>query len=140
MFKRIMDEKPEVMKKIFPVWGDITSENLGLNDEQLKKVIESSQIVFHLAASLKLEATLKPNVLSNLTATKYAVDTAKQMKNLLQFVHLSTAFCCEDQEILNEKVYDFHHKPEELIKCAEWMSEKAMALIQKEILGSQPNT
>jgi fatty acyl-CoA reductase len=135
-----MDEKPEVMKKIHPVWGDVTSKNLGLNDEQLRKVVASSQIVFHLAASLKLEATLKPNILSNLTATKYALETARQMKNLEQFVHLSTAFCCEDQEILHEKVYDFRHKPEELIKCAEWMSEKAMASMQKEILGSQPNT
>lgn len=140
MFKRIMDEKPEMMKKIYPVWGDITSTNLGLSDEQLRKVLESSQIVFHLAASLKLEASLKPNILSNLTATKHALDTAKQMKNLVQFVHLSTAFCCEDQETLQEQVYDFRHKPEDLIKCAEWMSEKAMAAMQREILGSQPNT
>jgi alcohol-forming fatty acyl-CoA reductase len=140
MFKRIMDEKPEVMKKIYPVWGEITSKNLGLNDEQLKKVFENSEIVFHLAASLKLEASLKPNILANLTATKHVLDAAKQMMNLLQFVHLSTAFCCEDQEILQEKVYDFRHKPEDLIKCAEWMSEKAMAAMQKDILGSQPNT
>lgn len=140
MFKRVMDEKPEMMKKIYPVWGDIISKNLGLNDEQLIKVLGCSQIVFHFAASLKLEATLKPNILSNLTATKHVLDAAKQMVNLLQFVHLSTAFCCEDQEVLQEKVYDFRHKPEDLIRCAEWMSEKAMADMQKDILGSQPNT
>lgn len=139
-FSRIMKEKPEVMKKIFPVWGDISALNLGLSDEHLAKVVESSQIVFHMAASLKLEATLKPNVLTNLSATKHVLDVAKQMKSLMQFVHLSTAFCCEDQEVLNEKIYDFHHKPEDLIKCAEWMSEEAMAAMQKETLGSQPNT
>jgi alcohol-forming fatty acyl-CoA reductase len=140
MFKRIMDEKPEMMNKIYPVWGDTTLKNFGLSDEHLKKVLDCSQIVFHLAASLKLEATLKPNVLSNLTATKNILDIAMQMKNLLQFVHLSTAFCCEDQKVLEEKVYDFPHRPEDLIRCAEWMSEKAMTSMQKDILGTQPNT
>lgn len=139
-FSRIMKEKPEVMKKIVPVFGDISLPNLGLNDEHFKRVIKNSEIVFHMAASLKLEATLKPNVLTNLTATKHVLDLAKEMKNLIQFVHLSTAFCCEDQEILYEKVYDFPHRPEDLIRCAEWMSEESMAAMQKTVLGSQPNT
>jgi alcohol-forming fatty acyl-CoA reductase len=140
LFERIMKEKPQVMNKITPVWGDISSANLGLNEEHLNKVLSCSQIVFHMAASLKLEATLKPNILANLTATKNVLDLAKQMKNLIQFVHTSTAFCYEDQEVLLEKVYDFPHRPEDLMKCAEWMTESAMSAMQKEILGSQPNT
>lgn len=139
-FGRIMNEKPEVMKKITPVFGDISLPKLGLNSEHLKKVILTSELVFHMAASLKLEATLKPNVLTNLTATKNVIELAKDMKNLVQFVHLSTAFCCEDETVLYEKVYDFHHRPEDLIKCAEWMTEEAMASMQKTVLGSQPNT
>lgn len=139
-FGRIMKEKPEMMKKISPVFGDVCAVNLGLNDEQLKKVVSSAEIMLHMAASLKLEATLKPNILTNLTATKNALDLAMQMKKLVQFVHLSTAFCCEDQDVLQEKVYEFHHKPADLIKCAEWMSEEAMMAMQKEILGTQPNT
>lgn len=140
VFSRVMNEKPEMMKKIAPVWGDICAVNLGLSEEHLQKVTRSSEIVFHMAASLKLEATLKPNVLTNLTATKYVLDVAKQMKHLVQFVHLSTAFCCEDQDVLFEKTYDFPHRPEDLIRCAEWMSETAMAAMQKDVLGSQPNT
>jgi len=139
-FGRIMKEKPEVMKKIFPVFGDISLPNLGLTPEHHKRVTDSSQLVFHMAASLKLEWTLKPNVLANLTATKNVIELAKQMKNLLQVVHLSTAFCCEDQTVLYEKVYDFHHRPDDLIKCAEWMTEDAMAAMQKSVLGTQPNT
>lgn len=139
-FSRIMNEKPEVMKKIYPVFGDITLSNLGLSKEHYKRVVDNSSVVFHMAASLKLEATLKPNILANLTATKNVIELARSMKNLVQFVHLSTAFCCEDQEVLYEKVYDFHHRPEDLMKCAEWMTEEAMAAMQKNILGTQPNT
>lgn len=135
-----MDEKPEVMRKIFPVWGDSTQPNLGLNSEHLLYVIENTQIVFHLAASLKLEAPLRPNVLMNLTATKYVLDLAKQMGKLIQMVHTSTAFCNVERELLEEKVYDFEHKPLELIRCAEWMTDEAMAIAQKELLGVHQNT
>lgn len=140
MFKRILDEKPEVMKKIYPVWGEITSYNLGLSEAHFSYVKKNSQIVFHFAASLKLEATLRHNVLINLTGTKNVINLAKQMKNLVQMIHLSTAFCCEDIEVLHEKVYDHPHSPLDLIRCAEWMSDSAMALMQKDVLGSQPNT
>lgn len=135
-----MEEKPEVMKKIVPVWGEITEQDLGLNDEHLNHVVKNTQIVFHFAASLKLEATLKQNVLINLVGTKHVLKMANQMKNLVQMVHLSTAFCCEDIEVLEERVYDHPHNPYDLIRCAEWMTEDAMAAMQPEILGSQPNT
>lgn len=140
MFKRIMDEKPEVMKKLYPVWGEITLPNFGLNDEHLKRVTENTHVMFHLAASLKLEATLKPNILMNLTGTKYVLELAKQMKNLIQMIHTSTAFCNVEHAIMEEKVYDAQHQPEDLIRCAEWMSEESMAVAQKEILGIHPNT
>lgn len=140
MFKRIMDEKPEVMKKIYPVWGEITQVNLSLSEEHLKYVTEKSQIVFHFAASLKLEASLRHNVLMNLTGTQNVLKLAKEMKNLAQIVHLSTAFCCEDVAVLHEKVYDHPHDPMDLMRCAEWMNDNAMAAMQAEVLGTQPNT
>lgn len=140
MFKRIMDEKPEMMKKIYPVWGEITSENFGLSAEHFHRVVETTEIMFHLAASLKLEATLKPNIQMNLTGTKCVLDVAKQMKQLIQMVHTSTAFCNVEHSIMEEKVYDCPHKPEDLIRCAEWMTEESLAVAQKDILGVHPNT
>ena len=140
MFERIMSQKPEVMDKIFPVYGEISKVNFDLSPEHLKKVVESTEIVFHLAASLKLEAPLKPNVLMNLVGTKNALELAKQMKNLIQMVHLSTAFCNIEPEVVYEKVYDFPHDPEDLIRMAEWMDEKAMNAMQKELLGQHSNT
>lgn len=90
MFKRINEEKPGVLEKIVPIFGDLTSFNFGLSDKQLAKVIEESEIVFHMAASLKLEATLKPNIEMNLLGTKHAIDICKKMPKLLLLVHLST--------------------------------------------------
>lgn len=140
MFKRIKTEKPEVLQKIFPVYGEIVEPNLGLIDEHLRYVIANTNIVFHLAASLKLESTLKPNILINLTGTKNVVDVAKQMKNLVMLVHTSTAFCNIEHETVEEKVYDYPHRPLDIIRAAEWMHEDSMAKIQKDMLGVHPNT
>lgn len=141
MFKRINEEKPEVLKKIVPVYGDITLPNLGLNDEQLAKVVKESELVFHMAASLKLEQTLKFNVDMNLVGTKHAIDVCKMMPNLIIMIHLSTAFCTSDETgVLYERVYDWAHDPKELLRLNEWMDEKTMELISPSLLGPHPNT
>lgn len=135
-----MDEKPEVMNKIYPVFGEVTKHDFVMNSEHLKRVVETTQIMFHMAASLKMEAPLKPNVLINLTGTKHALALAKKMTNLIQMVHLSTAFCNVEPETVLEKIYEFHHDPDDLIRMADWMSESSMTAVQKELLGPHPNT
>lgn len=120
--------------------GDITSEYLGLSEENLKHVVENTNIVFHMAATLKLEGNMTDAVNMNLAGTRRAMDVARKMKNLEAFVHLSTAFCNCDQEVMYEKVYDFPHKPEDLMRMAEWMDVKALDAATPSLLMFQPNT
>lgn len=135
-----MAEKPEVMKKIVPVFGDITKPDFDLSAAHLKRVTETTQLVFHLASSLNLEATLKPNVQTNLIGTKNTLNLAKQMTKLIQMVHLSSAFCNVEKNVVDEKVYDLSYHPEDLIRMSETMGAEAMATAQKEILGVHPST
>ena len=140
MFERIMTEKPDVMNKIIPVYGELTKPNFDLSPENLKKVVENTEIMFHLAASINMALPLKPNVMMNLVGTKTALKLAKQMKNLIQMVHTSTAFCNVEPEVVYEKVYDFPCDPEDLIRMAETMDEKTMSAMEKDLLGPHPCT
>lgn len=141
MFQRINTEKPEVLQKIVPVFGDITETDCGLNVEHLKRVLDETELVFHMAASLKLEATLKPNIQMNVVGTKHVIEMCKRMKNLLLLTHLSTAFCTSDEQgILYERVYDWKDDPFEVMRSAEWMDEKTMEALQSKILHPHPNT
>lgn len=76
----------------------------------------------------------------NTTGTKRVLDVCREMKNLEAFLHLSTAFCYCDQEVLLEKVYDCPHEPEDLIRCAEWMDAKTLDKITPNLLNPHPNT
>lgn len=139
MFERILTQKPSVMTKISPVYGDITQVNLGLSKDHLQKVL-TANLVFHIAASLKFEFPLKANVILNIVGTKNVIEIAKLMPDLKLLIHFSTGFCCPDQEILEEKFVEWPDEPMDLIRCSEWMSEKAMEHLKKYVLKDHPNT
>ncbi|XP_059620438.1 putative fatty acyl-CoA reductase CG5065 [Phlebotomus argentipes] len=140
MFQRIREEKPEVLKKLVPVQGDVTFDGLGLSGDTLERVVKNTSIVFHMAATLRLEAKLKDAIDMNTTGTKRVLDLCRKMSNLRVIVHLSTAFCYCDKEVLHEKVYECPHNPHDLMRCAEWMDEKMMDNITPNLITPHPNT
>ncbi|KQS63159.1 putative fatty acyl-CoA reductase CG5065 isoform X2 [Drosophila erecta] len=140
IFQRIKDERPEMLKKVTIYQGDVTFDQLGLSGESLKHVTENTNIVFHMAATLKLEGNLRDAIDMNLLGTRRALNVAKDMKQLEAFIHLSTAFCNCDQEVMYEKVYEFPHKPEDLMRLAEWMDVKTLDAITPDLLKPHPNT
>ncbi|XP_011635035.1 putative fatty acyl-CoA reductase CG5065 isoform X2 [Pogonomyrmex barbatus] len=140
LFQRIRNEKPQLFKKVIPLNGDILSPNLGLFDEQCELLANEVNIVFHSAATLRLEAKLKDAVDMNLTGTKRILDLAKQMKYLKAFVHISTAFCHVDQEELGERTYDSPNDPQDIMRLVQWLDEDAIDLISPKLLHPHPNT
>ncbi|XP_051155914.1 putative fatty acyl-CoA reductase CG5065 isoform X2 [Leptopilina boulardi] len=140
MFNRIRKQKPNVIKNVIPLQGDVTQENLGLNDDQLAIIQEEVQIIFHFAATLRLEAKLKDSIEMNTVGTKRILKLSKGIKNLVAFVHLSTAFCHVDQEELGERVYDSPDDPQDVMRLIQWLDESAIDLITPKLLEPHPNT
>ncbi|PBC32341.1 Putative fatty acyl-CoA reductase [Apis cerana cerana] len=140
MFQRIRKQKPQMMKKVVTLNGDVSVENLGLSKEQSEILMNEIDIVFHFAATLKLEAKLKDAIEMNTIGTKRILELAKKMKKLKTFVHLSTAFCYADKEELDEKVYDPSTDPHDVMKMVEWLDESAIDLITPKLLNLHPNT
>ncbi|XP_076303169.1 putative fatty acyl-CoA reductase CG5065 isoform X2 [Lasioglossum baleicum] len=140
MFERIRKQKSQVMKKVVPLVGDVSLDQLGLTDAQLGMLAEETDIVFHCAATLRLEAKLKDAIEMNTIGTKRVLDIAKKMKRLKSFVHLSTTFCHPDQEELGERVYDAPDDPHKVMELIQWMDESAINLITPTLLDRHPNT
>jgi len=69
MFQRIQNGKPELFKKIIPLQGDLSIENLGLSEEDHQLLINEVNFVYHFAATLRLEAKLKDAVEMNLVSS-----------------------------------------------------------------------
>ncbi|KAI4500925.1 hypothetical protein M0802_004136 [Mischocyttarus mexicanus] len=140
LFERIRKEKPEVLKKLVPIIGDVSLNNLGISDEQREWLINETHVVFHAAAAVKLDATLKLAVEFNLIGTKRMLDLSRNMKKLEVFVYLSTAFCHVDQVELGERVYDSPNDSQDLIRLVEWLDEEIIDNITPKLISPHPNT
>jgi len=71
--------------KVCVVNGDVTSEKLGLCIEDHKLVTAEVNLVFHAAARVFFNASLKSAVTSNLIGTKHILDFCHQIKHLEVF-------------------------------------------------------
>ncbi|XP_068629369.1 putative fatty acyl-CoA reductase CG5065 isoform X2 [Battus philenor] len=140
LFSRIREEKPHVMKKLIPVTGDITYDNLGIDPGLLEQIYNEVSVVFHFAASLRLEAPLKEGLEMNTKGTIRVLDVAKKIKNLVSFVHLSTAFCYPDYKRMAEKVHDPPANPHEVLRAASWLTDEQVNLLTPSILQKHANS
>ncbi|CAG5007022.1 unnamed protein product [Parnassius apollo] len=140
LFDRIKNECPNVLKKLKPLQGDVLLENFGLVDSEIERLSKEISVVFHFAATLKLEAPLKDNVNMNTCGTLRTINVARRLKNLLAIVHLSTAFCYPDYEVLEEKMHAPPVKAEDVMRLIEWMDDKQLSVVTPTLFGAQPNS
>ncbi|XP_078052126.1 putative fatty acyl-CoA reductase CG5065 isoform X2 [Augochlora pura] len=140
MFERIRNQKPQTMKKVVALSGDVSLDHLGLTEAQLEMLMDEIDVVFHCAATLRLEAKLTDAIEMNTIGTRRVLDLAKKMKRLKSFVHLSTAFCHPDMDELGERVYDAPDDPNKVMDLVQWMDETSINLITPRLLDKHPNT
>uniref|UniRef100_T1IGL0 Fatty acyl-CoA reductase n=1 Tax=Rhodnius prolixus TaxID=13249 RepID=T1IGL0_RHOPR len=90
LFAPLLKQNPKALQKLIAIEGDITEEDLGLKPEVKQKLQQNVNIIFHVAASLKLEAGLKEAVDFNLKGTKRMLELALGIKNLEGVQHKTT--------------------------------------------------
>lgn len=82
VFDRIRSKNPELLNKIVALEGDITKENLGLSDGDLERFYESVNVIFHSAASIRMDEPLKIAIENNTVPVKRLLTMAKKIRNL----------------------------------------------------------
>ncbi|KAG8272118.1 hypothetical protein J6590_049160, partial [Homalodisca vitripennis] len=78
----INKEKASALSKLVAVEGNIDADQIGLSEQDLQTVISNVNYVFHCAATLDFEASLKTTVEINLLGTRRIVELCKKMQNL----------------------------------------------------------
>lgn len=123
IFDIIKKENPSAMEKIHLIVGDMLSaNNLKLSDEDITLLTKEVHVIFHCAASVRFDETLKFAVTLNAKGTQQLLELGKKMKNLEAFVHVSTAFSNTNVQTIKvlflfqrqlrqqELLYFFHRK------------------------------
>uniref|UniRef100_A0A1B6F9S7 Fatty acyl-CoA reductase n=1 Tax=Cuerna arida TaxID=1464854 RepID=A0A1B6F9S7_9HEMI len=139
LFDRLRKENPGVLKKLVAVEGDLTAQDLGLRPDQKQVLTQEVSVVINGAASLRLEWGLKAAVESNTLGTLRVLELAAQMSKLEVLVHLSTAFCHCEYDILEEVTYPSPANPHDIIRVCQWMDDTTLEIITPRLLGPHPN-
>lgn len=88
MYEKLIELRgADIFKKLVAVSGDVGEENLGLSPADRRLLTENVNVVFHSAATLDFEATLRPTVTVNLLGTRRVVQLCKDT------AHLKVGFC-----------------------------------------------
>ena len=81
-------------RKVFPICGDFTVENLGLNAQDREKLCEKVTQVIHAGAQIGFEKSRDELMDTNAGGTKKMLSFASDIRQLRRFVYISTAYVC----------------------------------------------
>ncbi|NXE88224.1 FACR1 reductase, partial [Menura novaehollandiae] len=140
LFDRLREEQPDFKAKIIVVMSELTQPELDLSEAIKEELIECINIIFHCAATIRFNETLRDAVQLNVIATQQLLCLAQRMKNLEVFMHISTAYAYCNRKQIEEVVYPPPVDPRKLIDSLEWMDDDLVNDITPKLLGKRPNT
>lgn len=130
----------DIFKKLIPIQGDVSDENLGISDADRAKLIDTINVVIHSAATLDFHESLKPTVTTNLLGTRRVMELCGQCKHLNAVVHVSSAYVNSYLVECEEILYPAPEVAEKVIDLAQSLSDEALLELQPKLLKEHPNT
>ncbi|XP_054280766.1 putative fatty acyl-CoA reductase CG8306 isoform X2 [Macrosteles quadrilineatus] len=128
------------LRKVVPIEGSIDENELGLCEQDLQTVISSVNYVFHCAATLDFEASLKTTMEINVLGTRQVVDMCKRMRNLKCLVQVSSAYANANLLHTEEILYPPPDNVEKIIEMVQTLSNTELEEITPKVLKKHPNT
>ncbi|CAD8153134.1 unnamed protein product [Paramecium octaurelia] len=131
-----------INEKIIPIEGDMLKEGLGMAENDKNVIIDNVNIIINCAASVDFNARLDDAIQINVRGPQRFIALAQQIKNLENFIHISTAYVNSDKAgYIEEKIYDVNQ--ENLEQLVSQLLKTPVSILEKnvkDIIGDFPNT
>ncbi|CAK1593086.1 unnamed protein product [Parnassius mnemosyne] len=144
VFDSLHKHKPDFVNNVFAMEGNVSKVRLGLNNSDWNTLAEQVNIIFHVAATVNFDETIKKATLTNVRGTRETLHLARACKNLRSIVHVSTAYSHATKSRIDsavkEQFYESPMPPNAMIELAENMDEKNLNSIALGLMDDWPNT
>ncbi|KAI5712636.1 hypothetical protein M8J76_011498 [Diaphorina citri] len=140
VFDKMKAENPKYSTQVTCIEGDLSQDNLGMSPEDTQVIIDNTQVILHVAATVKFDERLTTAYNINVKGTKSLIHLAQQMRQLQVFVYVSTAFSNCDRKHIEEKFYDPVFTDEETMAILENTQAEEQTLLTPFVLAKKPNT
>lgn len=139
VFDRLHQEYPDHFSKLCAINGDCTLKGLGISDEDFEKMKHVS-VIFHSAASVRFDDSLKNAILLNTRGTVEVMRLAEKLEEIRVVLHVSTTYCNPDKKIVEEIIYPPNGDWQAAIKIAEKYDEEILNTLTQKYTNAEPNT
>lgn len=89
----LLERQPNLFEKLELINGDLHEVGLNLSPDDQTVLTNEVEIVFHAAADVRFDESLKGAIETNVRGTREILLLSQRMINLDVFVYISTAFC-----------------------------------------------
>jgi len=139
LFDVLRAVQPNFSEKIIPINGDVTQLELGMSSSDVE-LMKNVSIVFHSAASVRFDDSLKYAVLMNTRGTRELLKFAEQLKQLQVVLHVSTTFSNLFLRTVDEEVYDAPADWSKTIEVCEKLDDDLLNDLTPHYINFMPNT
>ncbi|XP_014478672.1 PREDICTED: fatty acyl-CoA reductase 1-like isoform X2 [Dinoponera quadriceps] len=140
LFDKLQTERPSSFDKLIPVTGDAAAVDLGLSPADRQMIIDKVSVIFHVAASVRFDDSLKDAIFNNTRSTRDVCILASNMKNLAVLLHVSSTYTQIDKCVVNEILYPPEIDWRRAIEIAESVDEHTLRILTAKYIGNMPNT
>ncbi|KAL7028710.1 hypothetical protein ACKWTF_005969 [Chironomus riparius] len=130
---------PKFMDKLVPIEGDVSQLGLGMSEHD-KNMMKNVSIVYHSAASVRFDDSLKYAVLMNTRGTREVMEFATTLRNIKCVMHVSTTYSNLGYDLVKEEVYPPIADWKKTIEVCEKMDEDVLNFVTKLYINLMPNT
>ncbi|KAK9736608.1 Male sterility protein [Popillia japonica] len=140
LFEVLKASNPNFMRKIIVVPGDLLKPQLGISDHDVRILKNTINIVYHCAASLRMNATLKENVNCNVTTVMQLLELCREMRHLKSVVIVSTTYSHSPYPLIPEAINKSDFQPDLILKMCDEMDDKTLREITPVLLNGHSDT
>ncbi|XP_047542952.1 putative fatty acyl-CoA reductase CG5065 [Vanessa atalanta] len=138
VFDKLRALKPNALKKIILIEGDITKPDLDIKTSDEQKLINNVSVVFHSAATVRFVESFDNIMKVNFEGTRKVMDLSKKIKNLETFLYLSTCFSNANKLVIDETIYPKPKTIDEVYSFIDDYGDNSKAI--ENFMNGYPNT
>jgi alcohol-forming fatty acyl-CoA reductase len=139
LFDPLKNHNAKILEKLIPITGDVTELKLGISDADLNRM-KNVSIIFHSAASVRFDDTLKYAVMMNTRGTREIMQLAKGLKSIKVVMHVSTTYSHPELKVVGECIHEPYVDWQKTIKICEKMDEHVLNMLTPKYTTFMPNT
>ncbi|XP_065369036.1 putative fatty acyl-CoA reductase CG5065 [Calliphora vicina] len=138
VFERLHREQPKAFEKVIPIAGDSVQLGMGISQEDMER-LKNVNIIIHGAANVRFDNNLRESILMNTRGTHELLKIAVTLKQLIAFIHISTAFINPFISYIKEKIYDAPVDWRSALKIAETYDDETLEILKLKYTKYYPN-